>query len=128
MTSPGPEIRPAASSIPRRLAAWLHRHRRTRLGLLMASPVGWLVLIYLGSLAFLFANALFTRDAFSGATNYQPTLDNFTRLLGDPYPGITLRTLGMAIAVTITCALLALPIAFFMARIVPARFRSAMVV
>jgi putative spermidine/putrescine transport system permease protein len=128
MTSPRREIQPPAPTVPRRLAAWLHRHRATRLGLLMTSPVGWLVLVYLGSLAVLFANAFFTRDAFSGATDYQPTLENFTRLLADPYPGITLRTLLMAVAVTITCGLLALPIAFFMARVIPARFRSAMVV
>ena len=94
----------------------------------MATPVGWIVLVYLGSLLILFVNAFFTRDAFSGATIYVPTINNLARLLGDPYPGITLRTLGMAIAVTVTCALLALPIAFFMARVIPARFRHAMVV
>jgi len=96
--------------------------------MLLATPVGWLVIVYLGSLAILFANAFFTRDAFSGATIYQPTLDNFARLLEEPYPGITLRTAGMAIAVTLTCAVLAVPIAFFMARVVPARWRSALVV
>jgi putative spermidine/putrescine transport system permease protein len=96
--------------------------------MLLATPVGWLVILYLGSLAILFVNAFFTRDAFSGQTIYQPTLENFARLLRDPYPGITLRTLAMAAAVTLTCALLALPIAFFMARVLPARVRSALVV
>lgn len=112
----------------RRLAAWLFRRPRTRLGLLLAGPVGWLVLLYLGSLLILFVNAFFTRDAFSGATIYEPTLGNFARLLEDPYPGITIRTVVMAIAVTATCAVLALPIAFFMARVVPSRLRSALVV
>ena len=128
MTSPAREIPPPTPNRARRLAAWLHRRPTTRLGLLLATPVGWIVLVYLGSLLILFVNAFFTRDAFSGATIYVPTLNNLARLLGDPYPGITLRTLGMAIAVTVTCALLALPIAFFMARVIPARFRSAMVV
>ena len=90
--------------------------------------MGWLVLIYLGSLAILFANAFFTRDAFSGETIYDPTLANFGRLLSDPYPGITMRTLPMAVAVTVTCALLALPIGFFMARIASPRLRGALVV
>jgi putative spermidine/putrescine transport system permease protein len=120
--------RPSRPSAARRLAALLHRHPRARLGLLLASPLGWLVLIYLGSLAVLFANAFFTRDAFSGATLQVATLANFERLLEDPYPGITLRTLGMAVAVTITCAVLALPIAFFMARIASAHVRNALVV
>jgi putative spermidine/putrescine transport system permease protein len=112
----------------RRSAAWLHRRPKTRLGLLLAGPIGWLVVIYLGSLAILFLNAFFTRDAFSGATVYVPTLDNFARLLRDPYPGITLRTLAMAVAVTLTCAALALPIAFFMARVASPRLRNALVV
>ena len=112
----------------RRFAAWLHRRQRTRLSLLLAGPIGWLVVIYLGSLAILFLNALFTRDAFSGATIYVPTADNFARLLRDPYPGITLRTLAMAVAVTLTCAVLAFPIAFFMARIARPRLRNALVV
>jgi putative spermidine/putrescine transport system permease protein len=34
----------------------------------------------------------------------------------------------MAAAVTVTCAVIALPIAFFMARVIPRRFRNAMVV
>jgi putative spermidine/putrescine transport system permease protein len=117
-----------APTTGRRFATWLHQRPTTRLGLLLATPVGWLVLVYLGSLAILFVNAFFTRDAFSGETIYQPTLDNFARLLEDPYPGITIRTVLMATAVTISCAVLALPIAFFMARVVPPRFRSALVV
>ncbi len=85
-------------------------------------------MVYLGSLALLFVNAFFSRDAFSGATIYEPTLANLGRLLSDPYPGITARTLVMAVAVTITCGVLALPIAFFMARVIRPRFRNALVV
>ena len=128
MTSSTREIPLPGASRPRRLAAWLFRRPRVRLGLLLTTPVGWLVLLYLGSLTVLFLNAFFTRDAFSGQTIYQPTLENFARLLRDPYPGITLRTVAMAVAVTVTCSVLALPIAFFMARVVPPRLRGALVV
>jgi putative spermidine/putrescine transport system permease protein len=122
------EIPLPAPTAQRRAARWLYHHPRVRLGGLLASPVAWLVVVYLGSLAILFVNAFFSRDAFSGETVYQPTLENFARLLEDPYPGITLRTVAMASAVTVTCAILALPIAFFMARVVPSRFRNALVV
>ncbi|MEX1171470.1 MAG: ABC transporter permease [Chloroflexota bacterium] len=128
MTSPTRALSLPPESRPRRVASWLHRRPRMRLGLLLSSPMGWLVLIYLGSLAILFANAFFTRDAFSGETIYELTLANFGRLLSDPYPGITLRTLTMAVAVTVTCALLALPIGFFMARIASPRLRGVLVV
>jgi putative spermidine/putrescine transport system permease protein len=112
----------------RSVAAWLHRRPRVRLGSLLLAPALWLVVVYLGSLVLLFLNAFFVRDAFSGATIYEPTLANFAELLQEPYPGITLRTVTMAVAVTITCAVLAVPIAFFMTRIVSPRFRHAMVV
>lgn len=133
MTGANPPLEPTAVPAPpatavRRLAGWLHRRAPVRLGLLLAGPVGWLVIVYLGSLAILFANALFTRDAFSGATIYQPTLDNFAELLSDPYPGITLRTILMAAAVTVTCAVIALPIGFYMARVASPRVRGAIVV
>jgi putative spermidine/putrescine transport system permease protein len=128
MTSISRDVPLPGSTPPRRFAAWLHRRPKLRLGLVLASPTAWLVIVYLGSLAILFANAFFTRDAFSGETIYQPTLDNFARLLEDPYPGITIRTVAMAAAVTVTCAVIALPIAFFMARVIPRRFRNAMVV
>jgi len=111
-----------------RLARWLHRRPRLRLASLLMGPVGWLVVVYLGSLAILFANAFFSRDAFSGATIYTLTLENFASLLRDPYPGITLRTVLMAAAVTVTCAVLALPIGFTMARLVTPRVRGALVV
>lgn len=128
MTSTARGFGSPAQSMSRRLATWLHGRWAVRLGGLLAAPTGWLVIIYLGSLGVLFLNAFFTRDAFSGETVYQPTIANFVRLFGDPYPGITARTLLMATAVTLTCALLAVPIAYFMARVLPQRFRSAMVV
>ena len=128
MTSPTREIPLPRSTMPRRVAAWLFRRPKVRLAGLLASPLGWLVIVYLGSLAILFANAFFTRDAFSGETIYELTLKNIAALFEDPYPGITVRTIGMAVAVTLTCAVLALPIAFFMARVVPPRFRNALVV
>lgn len=134
MTTASPPAAPA-TAVPappatavRRFAGWLHRRPRLRLGLLLSSPVGWLVVVYLGSLAILFVNAFFSRDAFSGATIYIPTLENFATLLRDPYPGITLRTVLMAIAVTVTCALVAMPIGFYMARIASPRVRGALVV
>jgi putative spermidine/putrescine transport system permease protein len=128
VTSPATPLPAPPDSLGRRLASWLHRRPRVRLGALLASPIAWLIIVYLGSLAILFINAFFTRDAFSGETIYVPTLVNFAALLDEPYPGITLRTVAMAVAVTVTCALVALPIGFVMARVVPPRWRGALVV
>jgi len=112
----------------RRLASWLHAHPRLRLGGLLAAPLAWLVVVYLGSLVILFLNAFWTRDAFTGRTIYEPTLENFVEVLTGPYPLITARTVLMAASVTVACAVLALPIAYYMARVATPRVRNAMVV
>ena len=121
-----PVVPPSAR---RRLAAALHRRPRVRLGLLLAGPVGWLVIAYLGSLAILFLNAFWTRDPFTGLVIRQPTVDNFVEVATNPlYRTVTLRTVGMAIAVTLTCMVLAFPIAYYMARVASPRVRGLMVV
>ena len=125
--------RDAVSSVPlsgpRRVAAALYRRPRVRLGLLLAGPVGWLVVAYLGSLAVLFLNAFWTRDPFTGLVIREATLENFAEVVRDPlYRTVTLRTVGMALAVTITCIVLAFPIAFYMARVASPRVRGLMVV
>src|SRR5437667_6403618 len=118
-----------AGSARRRLAAALHRRPRLRLGLLLAGPAGWLVIAYLGSLAILFLNAGWSRDPFTGLVHRDWTLANFGQLVTNPlYRTVALRTVGMAIAVTVTCALLAFPIAYYMARVASPRVRGLLVV
>ena len=55
-------------SAGRRLAGFLWRRPKLSLGLLLAAPIGWLVIAYLGSLAVLFAASFWHLDTFSGAT------------------------------------------------------------
>ena len=113
----------------RRLAAALDRRPRIRLGLLLAGPVGWLVIAYLGSLIVLFINAGWSRDAFTGLVKREFTFQNLVDVVTNPlYRAVLLRTVGMAVAVTITCALLAFPIAYYMARVASPRVRGLLVV
>ena len=113
----------------RRVAAWLHARPRVRLLLLLAAPVGWLVVAYLGSLLVLFLNSFWQRDEFTGLVRRDFTIGNFTELLTNPlYRTVLLRTTGMAAAVTLTCAALAFPIAYYMARVASPRTRGLLVV
>lgn len=128
MTPSANDVPDQARTAPRRLASWLHGHPRLRLSGLLAAPLAWLVVVYIGSLVILLLNAFWTRDAFTGETIYEPTLANFVELLRGPYPVITARTVVMAAAVTAACAVLALPIAYYMARVAAPRVRNAMVV
>ena len=125
-----PAVTPAASAgLGRRLSIFLHGHARLRLGLLLAPPLGWLVFAYLGSLAIMLISSFFTVDAFTGKVVTEPSLDNYrTIFTSEVYRTITLRTVGIAAAVTVTDALIAFPIAFYMARVAGTRKRGLLTV
>ena len=131
MTVPLAEAEPnARTSVRRRLAIWLHARQRVQLALLLAGPLGWLVIAYLGSLLILLLSAFWTKDTFTG--NVQPftwSLRAFEQLFdGEVYRTVAVRTIGMAALVTVTDALFAFPIAYYMARIASPRTRNALVV
>ena len=120
-----PAPRPGLS---RRLAIWLFPRRRLQLGVLLATPLGWLAIVYLGSLALLLLSAFWAND-LRGVQPFAWSLDAFETLLGNAsYRTVALRTVAVAVAVTLTDALLALPIAYYMARIASPRVRNAMVI
>ncbi len=113
----------------RRLSTFLHRHPRLRLSLLLSGPVGWLVIAYLGSLVVLFVAAFWRLDPFTSEVVHEYGFDNFRTLWeNDVYRSITVRTVGIAAAVTVTDAVLAFPIAFYMAKVASPRTRRLLVV
>jgi putative spermidine/putrescine transport system permease protein len=115
--------------VGRRLADLLHGRERLQVGLLLAGPLGWLVVAYLGSLAVLFVAAFWQLDDFSGRIVHSYSFTNFETLWhGSVYREIVLRTVGVAAAVTVTDALLAFPIAFYMAKVATPRARAALTV
>ncbi|WP_327348395.1 ABC transporter permease [Streptomyces europaeiscabiei] len=119
---------PAAGPV-RRLAGTLHRRPRLRLSLLLSAPLTWLVLAYLGSLAALFMSAFWTTDSFTSNVVKIWNTDNFTALFTtDVYRQVALRSVGIALAVTALCALIAFPIAFYTARIAHPKWRPLLVV
>ncbi|MBO3680617.1 ABC transporter permease [Streptomyces sp. NEAU-YJ-81] len=96
---------------------------------LLAPPLLWLTLAYLGSLAILLLSAFWTTDSFTSDVVRTWNTDNFHELLTTPvYRTIALRTLSIAAAVTVVDALLALPMAFFMARVAGRRWRRPLLV
>jgi putative spermidine/putrescine transport system permease protein len=115
--------------VSRRLAGLFHGRPRLQVGTLLAGPIGWLVIGYLGSLAILLIAAFWSLGELSGEIQQSFTLDNFRTLLEeDVYRTITLRTVGIAALVTVTDVLLALPLAFFMAKVARGRSMGLLVV
>jgi putative spermidine/putrescine transport system permease protein len=111
------------------LSAALYRHPRSRLGLLLAAPLGWLVIAYLGSLGLFLVTSLWSVDSFSGSLITTPSLDNYIEVATtEVYRTIAIRTVVMAALVTITTVVVAFPIAFYMARLASPRTRGILVV
>ncbi len=110
-------------------ASWLHRHPWARLSALLAAPLLWLVVAYLGALAVLLVSAFWTVNTFTGDVIRQPTLDNFrTILTEDVYRIVTFRSIGVAAAVTVIDGLIALPMAFYMAKVAKPSSRKWLVI
>jgi putative spermidine/putrescine transport system permease protein len=118
-----------AGSVIGGLARVLRGRRWLQLVLLLAAPVGWLVVAYLGALAVMLFNGLWRFDLGAQVVIRELSLDNVRELLeSEVYRTITLRTLGMAAAVTFTTAVFAFPIAFTMAKLARPRVRRLLVV
>jgi putative spermidine/putrescine transport system permease protein len=120
---------PPRVSLGRRLSTFFHRHPRLSLAALLALPIGWLAIGYLGSLFVLLLSAFWDTDPFTSEVVHNYTLDNFRRLWEqDVYREVAWRTIRMAALVTIADAVLAFPIAYYMARVATPRVRNLLVV
>ena len=93
-----------------------YRHPHLLLWALLALPLLWMVVVYIGSLLNMLSFSFYSIDDFTGQVQEVFTLGTLQQLVSSPANiDIVLRTLYMSIAVTIACAIIAFPIAYFMA-------------
>jgi putative spermidine/putrescine transport system permease protein len=105
-----------------------YQHPRLRIAGLLSAPMAWLVVVYLGSLAALFITAFWTVDDFTGQLVRTFTMKNFQQVFSNPaYLTTVVRTVGVALATTAICLVLALPLAMFMARVAKPSWRPLLV-
>lgn len=113
----------------RRVSSVLSRNARLRLTMLLVAPLTWLVAIYVVALAALLVTALWQVDSFTGNLDRTLTLDNVkTVLTTELYRTVALRTIGVAALVTVIDVVIALPIAFYMAKVASPRLRRALLI
>lgn len=126
--SPTPASAPA-STLSRRASTTLYRRPRLRLAGLLSAPMLWLVGIYIISLALLLVTAFWVTDPFTSKVKPGFTLDNFSTIVTTPaYFATALRTLWIAIQVTLLSALFAIPLGLFMAKVAGPRLRALLAV
>lgn len=116
-------------SLRSQASAALSRHPRVRLGLLLGAPLAWLVLVYVVALAMLLITAFWSVDSFTGDIVRSWSADNIIEVLTSSlYRTVTLRTVGVAAVVTLIDIALALPIAFFMAKVASPAAKRALLI
>jgi putative spermidine/putrescine transport system permease protein len=111
-----------------RVSDAMSRRPRLRLAGLLGLPMLWLVLVYFAALFSLLITSFYSVDEFTNAVVHTFTTQNFVDVFTDPaYLKATLRTVGIAASVTVICIVLALPMAFFMAKVASRRWRNLLV-
>jgi putative spermidine/putrescine transport system permease protein len=113
-----------------RLSAALWRRPWLKAIGLLSPPLAAFLIVYVGALVVLFISSFWTVDSFTGKLVHHWTLSNFRQVFdtGQPYLRIAGRTIGIAAAVTVTDAVLAFPLGYFMARIAGGRVRALLFV
>jgi putative spermidine/putrescine transport system permease protein len=113
---PATAVMPRSGAL-RRLSDLLYTRRGLLLAALLGPPLLWFGVVYLGSLFALLANSFFALDEFSGVVNRsQLTLQNFREMTDPANVDVVLRTVAMAVSVTLACGVIGFPIAYTMAR------------
>lgn len=111
--------------VSRGLSTILYRRRAFYLSLLLLPPLLWLGTVYLGSLFALLMQSFYAIDEFTARVVPELTLATYRQLVSHPANvDIVLRTLGMAIAVTLAAAVIAFPVANYMARYAGPRMKA----
>jgi len=116
---------PLPAGARRRLSDLLYSRRGLLLLALLAPPLLWFGVIYLGSLFALLANAFFGLDDFTGQVVREFTLKNFVELASAANLDVMRRTVAMAVAVTLACVALGFPLAYLMARYATGPWKAA---
>ncbi len=111
-------------SLPIRVSRLFFRRPRLVLLLLLAPPLLWLGVFYLGSLAVLVIQSFFYVDDYSGLMVREFSLQTYNALLTPANMEIVLRTAVMAALVTVADVLIAFPLAYYLARYARGRVRN----
>ena len=97
------------------LSTFFYRQRTLTLLLLLTPPLLWFGVVYMGSLLSLLIQSVFTFDDLSMSVQHELTLANFASLFDAANLDVVVRTVVMAMAVTIGTTAIAFPMAYYMA-------------
>ena len=107
------------------VSAFFATKRWLRLVLYLVPPMAWMVVVYIGAIALMLVSALWTLNSFTGDVVHTVSWSNLHAVFTESlYRTVTVRTIAIALAVTIIDALIAFPMAFYMAKVASPRTRA----
>jgi putative spermidine/putrescine transport system permease protein len=111
-----------------RASTYLYQHPRLVLALLLGPPLVYMGIVYLGSLFTLLINSFYYLEEFTGLVVREFTLQTYRQLLEPAHLEIFSRTATMAAAVTIVDALIAFPLAYYIAKFASPRLKTWLII
>jgi len=107
-----------------RVSTYLYRRPQLVLFLLLGPPLIYLLVVYLGSLFSLLVNSFYAIDGFTGLIVRKFTLSTYAQIFSVANREIFIRTASMATVVTLVDALLAFPLAYYIAKFASPRMKT----
>ncbi len=117
------EVPAPRAGLLRSVSSFFHRHPWAKLLLLLLPALVWLGVLYLGSLGVLLTYSFFRLEEFTGLVIREFGITKYEQLWQPANREIVFRTVAMAAGVTAACAILAFPVAYYMARYATPRMR-----
>ena len=111
-----------------RASTYLYQHPRLVLALLLGPPLIYMAVVYLGSLFTLLINSFYYLEEFTGLVVREFTLRTYGQLFEPAHLEIFSRTAIMAAAVTAIDALIAFPLAYYIAKFASPRLKTWLII
>ena len=107
-----------------RISTYLYLRPKLILALLLGPPLVYMLVVYIGSLFSLLLNSFFYLEEFTGLVVREFTLRTYAKLFEPTNLGIIGRTTTMALAVTLADVVIAFPLAYYIARFAPPKWKT----
>ena len=111
-----------------RISTYLYQRPRLVLWLMLGPPMVYMVIVYLGSLFNLLINSFYYLEEFTGLIVREFTLRTYAQIFEPANLDIFFRTVGMATTVTIVDALIAFPLAYYIAKFASPRLKTWLII
>jgi putative spermidine/putrescine transport system permease protein len=107
-----------------RVSTYLYQRPGLVLALLLGPPMVYMLVVYLGSLFALLINSFYYLEEFTGLIVREFTLRTYLQIFSPANREIFLRTATMAALVTVVDAVIAFPLAYYIAKFTSARLKT----